>query len=56
MLNKFNNVFSKGGDQPGMRSKKIDIISKGDYEQAPKTDDTLDSQGDEEENKMEDLS
>ena len=43
MLNKFNNVFSKGGDQPGMRSKKIDIISKSDYEynQAPKVDETV---------------
>ena len=42
MLNKINNVFSKGGDQPGMRSKKIDIISKNDYEynQAPKSDET----------------
>jgi len=57
MLNKFNNVFSKGGDQPGMRSKKIDIISKSDYEynQAPKVDETLDSQGDEEESKAVDL-
>jgi len=40
-----------------MRSKKIDIISKSDYEynQAPKVDETLDSQGDEEESKAVDL-
>ena len=31
-LSKVQNVFNKAGDQPGMRSKKIDIISRNDYE------------------------
>lgn len=30
-LSKVQNVFNKG-DAPGMRSKKIDIISRNDYE------------------------
>jgi hypothetical protein len=35
-LSKVQNVFNKGGDAPGMRSKKIDIISRNDYESVEK--------------------
>ena len=42
MLSKMNTLFSKG-DQPGIRSKKIDIGGKNDwdYNPAPKTDETI---------------
>jgi hypothetical protein len=36
-LSKVQNVFNKG-DAPGMRSKKIDIISRNDYDSVEKTD------------------
>lgn len=36
-LSKVQNVFNKG-DAPGMRSKKIDIISRNDYESVEKTE------------------
>lgn len=43
-LSKVQNVFNKG-EAPGMRSKKIDIISRNDYEVVEKEGNYSDEEG-----------